>query len=341
MPMPSFPSSGPVVALSFLCVLLLGAVPARSAQDSAKARIPTLAVMDLDGRKLEGMDLDVLRDALTVELQNSGKVRVMERTQMNTILKEQGFQRSGSCDASECAVEIGKLLAVDRMVLGSLGRLGETWSMTLRLVNVQTGEVLTSVRDSRTGSIDVVLNQSVPQLAEQLVSDLSGTPRPAKPQPAQANSGFGEALFLVKSSAYRTDDGLARLKRASVGLTASETYQLNEEGSMSRAWGWANFYPFLPVGSMVQGDWGGVGLIYLGWVPGFILVANADGSNGSGIGFALVAGYVWQIARPILFANSNNERLKKGLNLSSVSAPVPSLALDAKGHWQGSLAWSF
>jgi len=313
------------------------AVPGQAAQDTTK-HVQTLAVMDIDARRLENMDLDVLRDALTVELQNSGKVRVMERSQMNTILKEQGFQQSGACNASECAVEMGKLLSVDRMVLGSLGKLGETWSMTLRLVNVQTGEVLTSVRDSRTGSIDVVLSQSVPQLASQLLADLAGAPRVAKSQPAPANSNFGEALFLVKADAFRTDDGLERLKKASVGLTPSEAYQLNEEGSMSRSWAWANIYPFLPVGSMIKGDWAGVGLIYLGWVPCLVAASN---DNSSAFGFLIVAGYAWQIARPIVFANTNNDRLKKGLNLSSATVPTPALGLDAKGRWQGSLAWRF
>jgi len=322
-----------------LATAFLVATPSRAAQDTSKVgRMQTLAVMDIDGKRLENMDLGVLRDALIVEFQNSGKVRVMERSQMNTILKEQGFQQSGACDASECAVEMGKLLSVDRMVLGSLGKLGETWSMTLRLVNVQTGEVLTSVRDSRTGSIDVVLSQSVPQLASQLLSDLAGSPRVAKPQPAPANSGFGEALFLVKAEAFRTDDGLARLKKASASLTPSEAYQLNEEGSMSRAWAWANVYPFLPVGSMAKGDWAGVGLIYLGWVPCIIAIRN---ESTDALGVLAVAGYAWQIARPVFFANANNDRLKQGLNLSSAAVPTPALALDAKGRWQGSLAWSF
>lgn len=320
-----------------LAAAFLLAVPCQAAQDTVK-HVQTLAVMDIDARRLENMDLDVLRDALTVELQNSGKVRVMERSQMNTILKEQGFQQSGACNASECAVEMGKLLSVDRMVLGSLGKLGETWSMTLRLVNVQTGEVLTSVRDSRTGSIDVVLSQSVPQLASQLLADLTGSPRVAKPQATPSNSGYGEALFLVKAEAFRTDDGLSRLKKASLGLAPSEAYQLKEEGSISRGWAWANLYPFLPVGSMIKGDWAGVGLIYLGWVPCLVAASN---ENTGAFGFLAVAGYAWQIARPIVFANSNNDRLNKGLNLSSATVPTPALGLDAKGRWQGSLAWSF
>lgn len=320
-----------------LAAALLPAAPAHAVQDTSKVvRMQTLAVMDIDGKRLENMDLGVLRDALTVEFQNSGKVRVMERSQMNTILKEQGFQQSGSCDASECAVEMGKLLSVDRMVLGSLGKLGETWSMTLRLVNVQTGEVLTSVRDSRTGSIDVVLSQSVPQLASQLLSDLAGTPRVAKATPA--NSGYGEALFLVKAEAFRSDDGLARLQKASLGLTPAEAYQLKEEGSISRGWAWANVYPFLPVGSMAKGDWAGVGLIYLGWVPCLVAAGN---ENTGAAGLLAIAGYAWQIARPIVFANSNNDRLGKGLNLSSSSLPTPSIGLDSKGRWQTTLAWGF
>jgi curli biogenesis system outer membrane secretion channel CsgG len=51
-----------------------------------------------------------LTDALRSELGKTGKYQVMERTQMDDILKEQGFQQSGACNNETCALEIGKLM---------------------------------------------------------------------------------------------------------------------------------------------------------------------------------------------------------------------------------------
>lgn len=327
----------PNFLLALASVLLSGLAAVRGqivpVQVHAATRLPNLAVMRLESSRLDTADLDVLRDALTVELQNSGRVRVMERSQMNSILAEQGFQKSGSCDASDCAVEVGRILAVDRMVLGSAGKLGETWSVTLRLVNVETGEVAASVRDSRSGTIEVLLSQSVPKLASDLVAAI-GTPLSASSQDGE----YAKALLLVRDRAYRNDSGAARLKALSSRLTAAQVLQLNTTGTMSRSWGWANAYPAIPVGTVVQGDWRGLGWIALGWSPAVLAsVAGADN-----MGIWVLMGWGFQIARPIWVANHNNKRLGQALNLEAASwIPNPNLGFLASGTPAPKLTWTF
>lgn len=303
------------------------------AQGTTEARLPNLAVMRLESSRLDTADLEVLRDALTVELQNSGRVRVMERSQMNAILSEQGFQKTGSCDASECAVEVGRILAVDRMVLGSAGKLGETWSVTLRLVNVETGEVAASVRDSRSGTIEVLLSQSVPKLAADLVAAI-GTPVSA----GSRRGDFALASLLVRDRAYLGDSGRAKLQGLAKNFSATEVLQLDELGTMSRAWGWANIYAFLPIGTIVQKDWRGLGWIALAWVPTTI----ALGAGADNAGVFLLLSYGFQVGRPIWFAGHNNARLRSGLNLgASAWIPAPSLQSLADGSLAPSLTWTF
>lgn len=96
----------------------------------------------------------VITDIFTNQLQAAGKYRVMERSQMNKILSEQGFQSSGACNSTECAVEIGKLLSIDKMFIGSIGKLGESWFISIRIVNVQTGEIVSNVSKQVVGKVD-------------------------------------------------------------------------------------------------------------------------------------------------------------------------------------------
>jgi uncharacterized protein (TIGR02145 family) len=131
-----------------------------------------LALMPLQGRALDTDALDVLGSTLASELVSSGQVRVLERSQMEQILQEQGFQQSGACDGSECAVQIGKLLTVDRILLGNVGRFGNAYSLSLRLVDVQSGEILRSVSKSIEGPQEAILTK----LAPQAVRELLGTP---------------------------------------------------------------------------------------------------------------------------------------------------------------------
>ncbi|MCD6397927.1 MAG: hypothetical protein J7L71_10350 [Spirochaetaceae bacterium] len=51
------------------------------------------------------------------------------------------------CTDEECQLEVGKLLAADYMVVGNLGKIGTRYAMSARLIDVETGETVLSVRD--------------------------------------------------------------------------------------------------------------------------------------------------------------------------------------------------
>jgi len=141
---------------------------------AAEPRLPSVAVFPLVAQGLDNSTGGILTDALSDELLKSGKVRVMERSQMEMLLKEQGFQQSGGCDQNECAVQMGKILGIDRIVVGSAGKLGDSHTLSIRAVNVATGEVLASERRVTAGSIDKLLTDVLPPLAKSLANRMSG-----------------------------------------------------------------------------------------------------------------------------------------------------------------------
>lgn len=133
------------------------------------AAAPLVAVMPLETSEVTPGEAQLLGDAIGTKLQESGSFRVMERSQMEKILSEQGFQQSGSCNGTECAVQMGQVLGIDRMVVGSVGKLGSAWVLNLRMVSVGTGEVMASSSRSQKGEIADLLTE----LAPQAVSDLT------------------------------------------------------------------------------------------------------------------------------------------------------------------------
>lgn len=133
--------------------------------------LPLIAVMPLDTLGASGQEAALIADAVASRLLASKTANVMERSQMNQILKEQAFQQSGACDGGSCAVEIGKILSVDRILVGSVGRIGDAWALNLRLVKVETGEVLKSASGKKKGRIA----DAQQALVEQVVGDLTGT----------------------------------------------------------------------------------------------------------------------------------------------------------------------
>lgn len=159
--------------------LLIVLVLSQAAIAASKV-LPLVAVMPLDARKIDTTDALTLRDALSNDLIGTGEVRVMERAQIEAILKEQGFQQSGACDQNDCAVQVGKLLGIDRIVVGSVGKIGETYSVALRMVDVSTGEVINTASRNQRGQIDAVLTDLLPKVSSDLVRKRSNKGEPAE-----------------------------------------------------------------------------------------------------------------------------------------------------------------
>ena len=131
----------------------------------------TVAVIELDPLGISESDAQALTDRLRFELHASGNFQVIERALMEEILKEQGFQQTG-CVSNECVVEVGKLLGAQNMVGGSLSKVGSTFSVSVRLVSVETGEVLGFAQKDFTGEIDYLLTNGMAIVVRDLITSL-------------------------------------------------------------------------------------------------------------------------------------------------------------------------
>lgn len=127
------------------------------------------AVAELRSYGVEATEAAVITDRLRNDLLVSGQVRVMERGEMALVMEEQSFQQTGMCDQSQCAVEMGRVLSVDRMVVGAVGKVGTLYNVSVRLLDVETGEVLRSVNVDHRGSIEDLVQFRVPEVAQKLV----------------------------------------------------------------------------------------------------------------------------------------------------------------------------
>ena len=92
---------------------------------------------------------------------------VVERAMMEQILKEQGFQQSG-CTTNECIVEVGRLIGVEQIAGGSISKIGSTYSVSARLVSVETGKILKTATYDFRGEIDDLLISGMKQIAVKL-----------------------------------------------------------------------------------------------------------------------------------------------------------------------------
>ncbi len=128
--------------LVIMSVMLTGLSPLY-AQRSKRMRI---AVLELTPLKVRPELATGVTDLLITELVNCGEFDVLERTQVAQILNEQGFQQMGVTDAS-AAVEAGRMLNTDIVMIGTLQQFDQSLVINVRLVEVSTAKILFADRE--------------------------------------------------------------------------------------------------------------------------------------------------------------------------------------------------
>ncbi len=152
--------------MKFLLLSMLSLIIAMQAfADDLQGLKKRLAVVDFEDRSGWGHNIGTgLADMLVTELVKSGKFMVIERQELSKILEEQGLGLSGAV-TPQSAAQVGKLLGVELMVMGSVSEFGEKKSglgggigklgiggkltkrqaravVDVRLVNTNTGEIV-------------------------------------------------------------------------------------------------------------------------------------------------------------------------------------------------------
>ncbi|MFA4906650.1 MAG: PEGA domain-containing protein [archaeon] len=126
-----------------------------------------MALLEFKARGLNETEVAIISDRIRIELKNTGAFNVLEREMMKRILEEQAFQQSG-CTESECLVEAGQLLAVDKMVGGSISKVGNLFVIEARIVDIETGVIEHNVAEDFSGPIELLLVNVTKKVARRL-----------------------------------------------------------------------------------------------------------------------------------------------------------------------------
>ncbi len=324
---------------------------------------PQVAV--LDTVLAAGMDKTVaapITDKLIEELVNSGKYTVIDRANVEEVLREKEFQLSSGVVKNEEMRRAGEFLGADLVMVASASRVGSTYVISAKMIDVVTGEIVAQASSEQKGTIDVVLEvartvgrqisgQKV-TVEEQRARELVQKPaQPVQPPaaepatvavPAAAPAGGNPAVTmqlqaLIRSKAHMRPSGQLQMMSLADQLSDSERlmlYSTNRKGDAALVLLLNWLVPSL--GSWIQGDTAGA-LVELSWLSlGVVGVATgweydywSGYSNPTwlyyvGIG-SLVFYVVYYCVRPFTFQREWNTGLARGLKTVTLSV------LDAGG----------
>jgi len=211
----------------FIWMLLLSVLMAAAggAQQAQTLRVAILDFTNTGG--LSQQETITLGNRLRTMLVKTNAFVVLERGQMSDILNEQGFQQTG-CTTTECAVEMGRMLNVQKMISGTIGKLGATYTIDLSLIDVETAQIEKSFFRDYKGEIDGLLN-IMQVIANQMAEIVYAKPQPVEQKPAKivtfnVDSEPDEATIFINGQ----EAGKTPLKsKAKEGLTV--TVRLEKE----------------------------------------------------------------------------------------------------------------
>lgn len=106
-----------------------------------------IAIMNFSGKDIPQKDAEKVTEMITGEIVLTKKFTVVERAKIEEILKEQSFQQAG-CTDIECAVKMGRLVSARKILVGSVMKLGNSYIITGRLVDVEKGIAELSAKET-------------------------------------------------------------------------------------------------------------------------------------------------------------------------------------------------
>lgn len=127
-----------------------------------------VAVCDFEARPpVSESESAFITDFFRDDIVKADVFNVVERNKMRMILEEQKFQQTG-CTTSECAIELGHILNVQEVMIGSCGKLLDKFMIMMRIVEVETGKIIysdtgeclteaKSVRETVSGMVDKLI----------------------------------------------------------------------------------------------------------------------------------------------------------------------------------------
>ena len=118
----------------------------------------TLAVLDFEGRGITMQEAQTLTDRFTTSLSSTNKVILVERGTMNDVLQEQGFD-AGECTSDECAAEVGAMLGVEYMISGSIGKIGNAYTIDAKMFSVATGAAENMKNITYAGAVEGLITE--------------------------------------------------------------------------------------------------------------------------------------------------------------------------------------
>ncbi len=130
-------------------------------------------------RGVDAKTATALSDSVAAALRRVPGISVITPADLATLLSHEQHRQLLGCTSDACMAEVGGALGVDEIVTGSVGRLGQSWLIHLRRLDVRKARAVQEAdRRLRGGTVDDVLDV-LPAMAAELFGSAAEMPEAA------------------------------------------------------------------------------------------------------------------------------------------------------------------
>ena len=158
------------IVIALLCTACHFVIPTISAANDSETK-PVLAVYDFSCKEVPEVLAKALTERIHDELFHRDFYRIVARSDMRNVFKEQGFQLTGACDDANCLMEVGRVLGAELIVGGTISLVDSYYTVSIRIVEVETGEIIKSASSTKYFTAEKLLNKGVIELTDDLLGE--------------------------------------------------------------------------------------------------------------------------------------------------------------------------
>ena len=150
------------ISLTLLTIIIFASIYSVEAKTN-------VAILDLAATGVSETEAMSLTNRVRNELFQTDRFTIVERERVDEVFAEQGLQQSG-CTTSECIVAMGQILNAELMIAGSVDKLGRLYTIHLRMIDVESGEVVAIAKADHKGDIETVALESAGAVVQKLLN---------------------------------------------------------------------------------------------------------------------------------------------------------------------------
>ena len=194
----------------------------------------TMAVLVFESKGLGESELDSLTNKFTLELKKTQSARAIVSQEVVKEIMDERRLSDEVCTNESCAMERGKLLGVDHVIIGSIIKSQNWFSIEVELISVDTGSV-DSRKSFYTGD-PIGLGAEVGLLAWNLMNKIS----PKHLVEEKADKELEAKLLAEQRAAEAAREARRRLRKAKLGAMLRSTVfpGWGQFKSGRKGWGW-------------------------------------------------------------------------------------------------------